>query len=113
MDVALNVGAAPQIREQMSGPDLHVITLKFLALKNPGFSTIENTSQICFAFLCKKKVNKFSVNFSFRDSGLKIFRKITAKGWIPMLVKVTNMGAELQSQNSVDVCYGKTFGLGA
>ena len=34
MDVALNVGAAPQIREQMSGPDLHVITLKFIALKN-------------------------------------------------------------------------------
>ena len=30
-----------------------------------------------------------------------------------MLVKVTNMGAELQSQNRVDVCYGKTFGLGA
>ena len=24
----------PQIREQMSGPDLHVVTLKFLALKN-------------------------------------------------------------------------------
>ena len=27
-------------------------------------------------------------------------------------VKVTNMGAELQSQNHVDVNYGKTFGLG-
>ena len=27
-----------------------------------------------------------------------------------MLVKVTNMGAELQSQNRVDVCYRKTFG---
>jgi hypothetical protein len=25
---------------------------------------------------------------------------------------VTNMGAELQSQNHVDVNYGKTFGLG-
>ena len=30
----------------------------------------------------------------------------------PMLVKVTNMGAELQSQNHVDVNYRKTFGLG-
>ena len=27
----------PQIREQMSGPDLHVFTLKFLALKNCFF----------------------------------------------------------------------------
>ena len=27
-----------QIREQMSGPDLHVFTLKFLALKKPVFS---------------------------------------------------------------------------
>ena len=27
----------PQIREQMSGPDLHVFTLKFLALKKTGF----------------------------------------------------------------------------
>jgi hypothetical protein len=26
-----------QIREQMSGPDLHVFTLKFLALKKLGF----------------------------------------------------------------------------
>ena len=26
----------PQIREQMSGPDLHVLTLKFLALKKPA-----------------------------------------------------------------------------
>ena len=39
-----------QIREQTSGPDLLVFTLKFLALKNPGFSALENTSQICFAF---------------------------------------------------------------
>ena len=30
-----------------------------------------------------------------------------------MLVKVTNMRPELQSQNRVDVCYGKTVGLGA
>ena len=28
-------------------------------------------------------------------------------------VTLTSMGAELQSQNRVDVCYGKTVGLGA
>ena len=27
----------PQIREQMSGPDLHVFAIKFLALKKLGF----------------------------------------------------------------------------
>ena len=26
---------------------------------------------------------------------------------------LTSMGPELQSQNCVDICYGKTFGLGA
>ena len=30
-----------QIREQMSGPDLHVFTLKFLALKKTGFSPLK------------------------------------------------------------------------
>jgi hypothetical protein len=30
-----------------------------------------------------------------------------------MLVTLTSMGPELQSQNRVDVCYGKTFGLGS
>ena len=30
--------AEPQIREQMSGPDLHVFTLKSLALKETEFS---------------------------------------------------------------------------
>jgi uncharacterized membrane protein len=30
-----------------------------------------------------------------------------------MLVKVTSMRPELQSQNRVDVCYGKRVGLGA
>jgi hypothetical protein len=34
----------------MSGPDLHVFTLKFLALKKPVFSPIENTFQIFFDF---------------------------------------------------------------
>ena len=40
----------PQIREQMSGLDLHVFTLKFLALKKPGFSPIKNTFQNFFDF---------------------------------------------------------------
>ena len=41
---------APQIREQMSGSDLHVFTLKFLALNKTGFSPIKNTFQIFFDF---------------------------------------------------------------
>jgi hypothetical protein len=40
----------PQIREQMSGPDLHVFTFKFLALKKTGFSPIKNTFQKLFDF---------------------------------------------------------------
>ena len=40
----------PQIREQMSGPDLHVFTLKFLALKKTVFSPIKNTFQNFFDF---------------------------------------------------------------
>ena len=39
-----------QIREQMSGPDLHVFTLKFLALKKTCFSPIKNTFQNSFDF---------------------------------------------------------------
>ena len=39
-----------QIREQMSGPDLHVFTLKFVALKKPGFSPVKNTFQNLFDF---------------------------------------------------------------
>jgi hypothetical protein len=42
--------ATTQIREQMSGPDLHVFTLKFLALKKTGSSPIKNTFQIFFDF---------------------------------------------------------------
>ena len=34
----------------MSGPDLHVFTLKFLALKKTGFSPIKNTFQKFFDF---------------------------------------------------------------
>ena len=43
----------PQIREQMSGPDLHVFTLKFLALKKWFFS--------CFWGQKKSKLCNFSV----------------------------------------------------
>ena len=34
---------ATQKREQMSGPDIHVFTLKILVLKKPGFSPIKYT----------------------------------------------------------------------
>ena len=37
-DVSAHGGSLPQMREQMSGPDLHVFTLKFSALKNWFFS---------------------------------------------------------------------------
>ena len=37
------VGICPQIREQISGPDLHVFTLKFLALKKLVFPPIKTT----------------------------------------------------------------------
>ena len=40
----------PQIREQMSGPDLHVFTNTFLALKKLVFPPIKNTFQIFFDF---------------------------------------------------------------
>ena len=36
----LNADYDPQIREQMSGPNLHVFTLKFLALRKLGFFTL-------------------------------------------------------------------------
>ena len=39
-----------QMREQMSGPDLHVFTLKFLALTKTVFSPIKNTFQNFFDF---------------------------------------------------------------
>ena len=38
----------PQIREQMSVPDLYVLTVAFLALKKTGFSKIKNFSKIFF-----------------------------------------------------------------
>ena len=41
--------AKSQIRKQMSGPDLHVFTLKSLALKN-WFPPIKNTFQFFFDF---------------------------------------------------------------
>ena len=38
----------PQIREQMSVPDLYVVTVAFLALKKTGFSEIKFFSKIFF-----------------------------------------------------------------
>ena len=37
-----------QIREQMSVPDLYVVTVAFLALKKTGFSEIKFFSKIFF-----------------------------------------------------------------
>ena len=45
----------PQIREQMSGPDLHVFTLKFLALKKLFFFfTFSWSNNFFFQFVIKK-----------------------------------------------------------
>ena len=49
-DPILTVGSDTRIKEQMSGPDLHVFTLKFLGLKKTGFSPIKNISQNFFDF---------------------------------------------------------------
>ena len=49
-----------QIREQMSGPDLHVFTLKFLALKKPGFSPIKYFSNILMTFVYLYSMQLFS-----------------------------------------------------
>ena len=52
---------SPQIREQMSGPDLHVFTLKFLALKKLVFPP-KNTFQKVFDFC----LPLFYATFQFR-----------------------------------------------
>ena len=44
------LSALAQIREQMFGPDLHVFTLKFLALKETVFFLMKNTFQNFFDF---------------------------------------------------------------
>ena len=46
----------PQIREQMSGPDLHVVTLKTV------FFPIKDTSQNCFDFVYLYFVQLFSAD---------------------------------------------------
>ena len=65
--------ANSQIREQMSGPDLHVFTLKFLALKNPFFhffgvnfflNFFENTV-VSVLKSCIKKVKNFEICLFF------------------------------------------------
>ena len=58
----------PQIREQMSGPDLHVFTLKFLALKNWFFPN-KKYFQIFFWLLFTFILCNFSVQT------LKYFQK--------------------------------------
>ena len=66
----LNEQCTSQIREQMSGPDLYVLTVGFLALKKTSFSEKKNSSQ-------KKKNFFFSFlqcNFSGRT--LQFFQKI-------------------------------------
>ena len=49
-----------QIREQMSGTDLHVFILKFLALKQLGFLPIKNAFQNLFDFFYLYSVDLFS-----------------------------------------------------
>ena len=57
MGTILKVGhIKAQIREQMSGPNLYVLTVVFLALKKTGFSEIKYSSQ--------KKIN-FFLPFSY------------------------------------------------
>ena len=48
ISILIHASSEAQIREQMSGPDLHVFTLKFLALKKTGFFSIKNTFQFFF-----------------------------------------------------------------
>ena len=50
MEFQVELGcSSTQIKEQMLGPDLHVFTLKFLALKK-WFSPIKDTFQTFFDF---------------------------------------------------------------
>ena len=62
-----NPGVDSQIREQMSGPDLHVFTLKFLALKKGFFS----------CFLGQKKFKIFSYEYyaTFQCGHYSVFKK--------------------------------------
>ena len=46
----------------MSGPDLHVFKLKFLALKKTGFSSIKNTFQIFLTFVYLYSMQLFSAD---------------------------------------------------
>ena len=76
-----NFKIVPQIREQMSGPDLYVFTLKFLVLKKTGFSPMRNTFQIYLysmqLFSADPKIfsKKFQINFlaikTLKKMGLK------------------------------------------
>ena len=48
-----------QIREQMSGPDLHVFTLKFLALKKVFFSCFRGQKKI--QIVEETRANRFRI----------------------------------------------------
>ena len=54
--MSMQPSPAAQIREQMSGPDLHVFTLKFLALKKTGFFTFSGFQ--CGRYSVFKKIKK-------------------------------------------------------
>ena len=51
-----------RIREQMSGPDLYVLTVAFLALKKPGFSEKKNSSQKKIIFFYLFSMQLFSAD---------------------------------------------------
>ena len=53
---------SPQIREQMSGPDLHVFTLKFLALKKVFFSCFRGQKKFKIFFYKKGIMQLFSAD---------------------------------------------------
>ena len=50
---------ASKIREQMSGPDLHVFTLQFFSPKKTGFSPIKNTFQFFLTFFYPYSMHLF------------------------------------------------------
>ena len=65
-----------QIRERMSGSDLYVFTLKFLALKK-GFSPIKNTFQMFFDFCLPL------FYATFQCGRFSVFKKIVKKFLTP------------------------------
>ena len=56
------VSLPSQMREQMSGPDLHVFTLKFLAPPKNCFFLIKNTLQIFLTYVYFYSMQLFSAD---------------------------------------------------